>query len=63
MSKVICIDNSGWKEELTLNKIYDIVKDGRYYKIKDNLNITRDYYKYRFITLQEFRNNKLNKIL
>ena len=36
MSKVICIDNSGWKEELTLNKIYDIVKDGRYYKIKDN---------------------------
>ena len=68
MTKIVCISLDGLSEQtLTLNKIY-ITNDNFYgdlyyiHVIGDN-NIKLIYLKNRFITLEEYRNNKLNIIL
>ena len=69
--KVICIDNKTSEPMyhkiylyLTIGKTYEAIEDGDYYKIidSDDGHITRTYYKSRFITLNEYRDQKLSLI-
>ena len=62
--KVICINNSQYEIHLTINKSYEVVSstpDGYEIKCDDGYDIT--FYKHRFITIKEYRDNKLNQIL
>lgn len=73
--KVVCIDNSlnRWQknsgideEELTMYKTYDIISEdvgGMTYLIRNDIGKSYDYNKNRFITLEEWREMKLDKIL
>ena len=72
MTKLVCIDNIPYNNyinkrnqlALTLNKVYDC-----YYEEVDNVGILDDngkkgmFYKKRFITLAEWRNRQIDKIL
>jgi hypothetical protein len=71
--KVVCIDKSSLaaagNETLSLNRIYDVLKEdnedlygfGRYYIITDD-GTNQYFYKWRFITLKEWRKKKLERI-
>lgn len=58
--KVVCIHNSN--TILELNKVYDVIKDGLAYMIIDDAGDIMPYAANRFITLDEYRNRKLNEI-
>lgn len=62
--KVICIDNDN-QTDLTINKIYDLLKiddSGLNCQVIDNTEQYTWYYKRRFITFQEARKLKLKTI-
>jgi hypothetical protein len=65
-AKVICIDNVGYEMDLTLNRVYDIVSGDRSLispiKIVNDKGKVSNYSEYRFISLDRWRNNKLDKI-
>jgi hypothetical protein len=75
--KVICIDNDSdyfaermkkwghyFEERLTLGKFYDVLLENKIeYLITDDLGTIRYFYKDKFITIEEFRNNKIEEIL
>jgi len=64
--KIVCIDNTGLdKTHLTINKLYEIadVNENGYFRVLSDTNAVRTYYSWRFITLAEFRNNRINEIL
>ena len=65
--KVICINTFQFESKLTLNKSYDAMsiidtRYGAYYSLKDDNNthqwVPLDY----FITIENYRNNKLNQL-
>ena len=61
--KVVCINNDNVEDRLTLGKVYIIVLYNYNY---DSVLLGDDLYNYhyhRFISLKEYRKNKLNKIL
>lgn len=71
--KLVCIDNKGRADgerhtNLTVDKVYDD-KTGQinmykaFYIIKDDKGEYNAYHKSRFITLQEWRENKIKEIL
>jgi hypothetical protein len=60
--KVICIDNKGLENELTLNKIYNIIDVNKCEIIADN-RIKWCFDIDRFKPLSEIRNVKINKLL
>ncbi len=68
--KVVCIKNTAWDKiwSLTINKIYN-VEHARYdfepylYILKDDENANGVYPKDWFITLEEYRNQQINKII
>lgn len=68
--KVICIDNTGFENQLTINKIYMVkIPDfggysfiNTHYTIKTDNNKEIIFLKDRFITIEEIRNNKLNQL-
>ena len=62
MNKIICINDID--AYLTKGKIYYFsAHSEEMYRIIDDENEINDYYKFRFITIQEYRNNKLKLIL
>ena len=76
--KVVCIDNSVdmipddeernrlnyyYSERLTIGKIYLVIKNPSGYKLVDDLDNTKYYLKDRFISLDEHREQQLNKII
>ena len=67
MIKVICIDSKSRKNELTINKIYEgKLTEGtsnKFFRIINDNGDRRNYYAHRFITLAEFREQRINSIL
>lgn len=76
--KIICLNNNGYKDELTVNKIYlaedttfpysfDLKIGSKFldthYLIKNNLGDSMFVLKCNFATLIDFRNDKIDKIL
>ena len=72
---IICVDNKGYKN-LTIGKQYECIPFGYFggldrlnktkelfYKIVNDGNEQHNYYKERFITLEQHREKQLNKIL
>ena len=61
-SKVVCVNNNGVEEFLTVGKTYTIIKkiNGDYFYILDGDN--RYYLTHRFISLKEYRKIKLEVI-
>mgnify|MGYP001768313504 CR=1 FL=1 len=67
--KVVCIDNTNYYKRLTIYKIYNIkflikspVSDTyKFYIICDD-NIECEFYDWRFITLQEYRELKIKNL-
>ena len=75
---IICVDNKGYKN-LTIGKQYECIPFGYnisfggldglngakelYYQIVNDGNEQHNYYKERFITLEQHREQQLNKIL
>ena len=56
--RVVCIDNSSFKDCLTKHRIYTIIEeDERYYTIIDDIDAMSDYLKDRFILLEEYVKN------
>lgn len=70
--KVICIVDD-MKPVLTKGKIYDVVLDEHFYNIKghwcieyiitNDIGQTLPYWSEHFITLEEYRDNKINDII
>ena len=68
--KVVCIDNSNPLEfpipklrHLTLGKIYTVcIERKESYVIFDDINDKQSWYKWRFKTLNEFRDEKLKEL-
>lgn len=61
--KLVCINNIN--ENLTIGKIYNILAFDNvdfYYKIINDNNIISWYYYNRFLTLKEYRKEKLIKL-
>lgn len=51
-------------EFLQIDKIYDVVHESDYmYYIDNGIGGQNSYFKNRFVTLQEWRDSKINKIL
>ena len=63
MIKVICVNNNGYSSELIINKIYKAKKHKDYWRIYNNDVHIGDFMDHRFITLAEFREQRINKIL
>ena len=72
---IICVDNKGYKN-LTIGKKYECIPFGYfgrldrlnkakelYYQIVNDDDEQNNYYKERFITLEQHREQQLNKIL
>ena len=63
--KLICIED--YPEQLTRYKLYEgeCLSDpsGKYYLVKNDRNYIVYYNTYRFITLAEFREQRINSIL
>ena len=63
----VCIDNRGYDEELTLNKVYVNIDSGYAdifcVVIKNDLGMVGEYYQpMRFVQIDEWRNMQLKKI-
>ena len=63
MIKIICVNNKWYESSLTINNIYEGESDGFFYKIINEHGNYYYYHKHRFITLAEFREQRINKIL
>ena len=65
--KVICIDNSEFENELTINTEYtayvNILFQTGYYSIDNDLGEERTYKKQRFVPVFRLRQNKLTDLL
>ncbi len=64
--KIVCIDNKGIENQLTLNKKYDIIPDNvdsLYHISKNDLGYLDWYGKSRFISLENYREGQLNSLL
>lgn len=60
--KIVCVNNI--IINLTINKIYDVLIDGDYYYyIRNDSNVNFTYPIYYFISLDEYRDNVINKLL
>ncbi len=60
---VICIDNDGLLNALTINKQYHIIEDNyTYYHTICDTGDRHSFRKERFITLEEYREKQLNEI-
>lgn len=74
LTKVVCMANDDGDLPLTINKIYDIFYDDLsdkldklfseilYYQIIGDDDLIEIYSKSLFISLEEYRNNKLNNL-
>lgn len=62
--KVVCINNESMNR-ITINKIYEVTKNTNYYSyyIINDVGKEMGYYKYRFITLKEYRKQKISNLL
>ena len=65
---LVCIDNSFNVDGLTLYKSYElndlsIQNYGPYYYIKDDFGKDYGYKKNRFVTIEEFRDMKINMLI
>jgi hypothetical protein len=63
--KVVCIDNKGISDWMTIGKIYDVIKidsDNDYWVIND-YGKENWYYEYCFKPLSEYRIEMINKLL
>jgi hypothetical protein len=63
--KVRCIDNTNFRGTcyLTINKIYDTIRDySTYWEVVNDINEESSYFKSRFIDVKKDRREKLNKI-
>ena len=63
----VCIDNRGYDEELTLNKVYTNIESGYAdpfcIVIKNDIGIVSEYYQpLRFVSIDEWREIQLKKI-
>lgn len=65
--KIVCVDNIGYESELTIGKTYDLISysSRRFspYKVLNDLSQVYSFDKERFITLDEWREIQLDKIL
>jgi hypothetical protein len=65
--KVICIDNSGYESELTINKEYSAYGNFlfklEHYSIENDTGDRRTYEKRRFVPLFKFRQGRINDLL
>lgn len=67
--KLLCINNSGYNGYLTKDKIYDgnlLYSEGtanNFYLIRNDLGYTETFLSFRFITIEDHRESKLNEIL
>jgi len=65
--KVVCIDNLCYEKELTYGKVYDVIStsERRFspYKVLNDLGEVYSFDDRRFITLEEWREMQLKKIL
>lgn len=65
--KVICIDNSGYESELSLNKEYTAYENAQfkigYYSIDNDLGDKRTYKKRRFVPVFKNRVNIIESLL
>lgn len=65
--KVICIDNSGYENELSLNKEYTAYENSQFkigfYSIDNDMGDKRTYKKQRFLPVFKNRSNVLASLL
>ena len=71
--KIVCVNNIGYESELTIGKTYDLIlritahqsSSRRFspYKVLNDLGQVYSFNEERFITLEEWRESQLNKIL
>ena len=75
--KVVCINNGlpisktiVDRKALTIGKIYEVLDsdilvefDTGHYEIKNDFNDNKNYNKHLFVTLEQWRNQQLNKLL
>ena len=64
--KVVCIKNIGPHVDITIDKVYDVIEQRDQidtYYIRNDKGQVYGYIKTRFITLEEFRENKIKEIL
>ncbi len=59
--KVVCINNEN-RNELTVGKTYEIFDRDEMISVIDDYGIRRNYHYSRFITLEEWRDNKLSML-
>jgi hypothetical protein len=62
--KVVCKENDGYKNCLTINKTYDIINEKKYgYQMINDKGYIWGCSKHCFKLLSEYRNEKINKLL
>ena len=62
-TEIVCINNTHQRSYLTLNKKYTVIKVGLdLIEIKDDTNELSRFYDTRFISLKQYRKQKLLKI-
>ncbi len=62
--KVVCINK--WSKNLKYHQIYDteyVSRTGSFYHIKNNIGLITTYPSHWFISLEEHRNQQINKII
>lgn len=63
MRKVACKNNIDLQEKLTVDKLYEIIEtNGEYYKLMDDRGIVGDFYTWRFMEIDLFREKQLDKL-
>ena len=60
--KVICIDDEFTDRPITYGKIYDVEEDEVWYRVLDDSGRISSYYKWRFKSIEELRDDKLKEI-
>jgi hypothetical protein len=64
--KVVCVDNKGYEKCLTINKIYEANYIDKYetYVLTNDKDMKNSWYvSHRFITITEYRNDRIDKLL
>ena len=65
--KIVCVDNIGYESELTIGKTYDLIsyssRSFSPYKVLNDLGQVYSFDEERFITLDEYREKQIDKIL
>lgn len=63
MRKVACKNNIDLQEKLTVDKLYEIIEtNGEYYKLMDDRGIVGDFFTWRFMEIDLFREKQLDKL-